>query len=104
MLPWNFSKQNEKPTSTFYLTLNKNTHDHNTRSRNKLYKTHLNHSYAQKCLRHDIVITINNTSALVLDQIHTHSLQGFSKYAKNVCTDKYTENCIIQNCYICNRN
>ncbi len=73
-------------------------------SRNKLHKSHLNHSYAKKILRHNIVITINNTSALVLGKIHTHSLQGFSKHVKKVYIDKYTENCIIQNCYICNRN
>ncbi len=59
--------------------------------------------YAKIC-RHNIVITINNTSALVLNKINTHSLQGFSTYAKKVYTDKYSEICIIQNCCICNRN
>ncbi len=104
MLPWYFSSHNKKKTSKCYLKLNKNIHDHNTRSSNKLNKTHLNHSYAKKCLRQNIVKTINNTSALVLNKIHTHSLQGFSTYAKKICIDKYCAICIILNCYICNRN
>ncbi len=66
MLPWYLSSQNENHTSKFYLKLNKNIHDHNSRSSNKLHKTNLNHSYAKKCLRHNIVITINNTSDITL--------------------------------------
>ncbi len=61
MLPWYFSSQNENYTSKFYLKLNKNIHDYNSRSSNKLHKTHLN----QKYFKQNIVITINNTSALV---------------------------------------
>ncbi len=88
----------------FYLRLNKKIHDHNTRSSSKLHKTHLNHNYAKKCLKQNIVITINNNSALILNKIHTHSLQGFSTYAKTIYIDNYSEICIILNCYICNRN
>ncbi len=64
----------------------------------------MSQTVCQTCLKYNIVITINNTFALVLEQIHTHSLQGFSKYAIRVHTDISTGNGIIKYCYICNRN
>ncbi len=32
-----------------------------------------------------------------------HSLQGFSGYIKITFLNSYEENCLIQNCYICNK-
>jgi len=95
------SKQKEE---TFVLNLNSSIHNYNTRIKHNLHIPNINHSYAQKCLRYKIVNTINNTPLLILNKIHTHSLHGFTNYAKNVLIQNYTETCYIQNCYICHRN
>ena len=42
-----------------------------------------NTEFARKSLRFSIVHVINNTPALIIDKIQSHSLQGFSSYAKN---------------------
>ena len=42
-----------------------------------------NTELARKSLRFSIAHVINNTPALIIDTIKSHSLQGFSSYAKN---------------------
>ncbi len=88
----------------FILNLKSNIHTHNTRNKNKLHRAHVKHSYAKKCLRHSFPKTIETTPNLEMDKIHTHSLQVFIKYAKNIFIQKYNENYDIQNCYICKRH
>ncbi len=100
-LPTYFSKpvNGSSPVSEDIFDLKLN---HNTRHKNKLHISHTNHSYEEKCLRHNIVDTINSTPNLILMKVHTHSLQGFTNYAKNVFLENYTDSCNIRNCYICN--
>jgi len=106
-LPYYFIEQKNSSsqieTDMFVLKLNSNIHNHNTRQRNNLHVTHKNHSYAEKCLRHNIIKTINSTPAMILNKIHTHSIHGYVNYAKNVFIQNYSEHCEIRNCYICNR-
>jgi hypothetical protein len=87
----------------FVLNRNSDIHEHNTRGKLNLYTTQKHHSYAEKCLRHNIVATVNTTPSLILNKIHTHTLHSFAVYAKNAFIKNYTEICTTPNCYICNR-
>ncbi len=98
-LPEYFNKANDD----FNLITNNDVHEHNTRQRNRLHIIRTNHKYAEKCIRHSIPHTINNTPDIIKNKINTHSLQGYSKYIKNTYIQGYNENCTIHNCYICGR-
>ncbi len=60
-----------------------------------------NHVFAKNFVRFDIPMTINNC---IIDQIDTHSLQGFSGYIKAHILQCYQEMCNIVDCYICTHN
>ena len=60
-----------------------------------------NTELARKSLRFNIAHEINNTPALIIDKIHSHSLQGFSSYVKNLFMSLYSSSCNVNNCYIC---
>ena len=77
-------------------TLNRDIHQHATRSQNKIHSTKTNHEYAKFCVRNNIPKTVNNTPSIKIDKIETHSLQGFAGYNKS-----YNEIPQIENCYIC---
>ncbi len=62
----------------FVLSQNNEVHQHNTRHKNKMHITRINHKYANKCLRYNIPYTINSTPKHILDQIHTHTIQSFA--------------------------
>ncbi len=97
-VPEYFSSNN----SDFNLLTNNSIHEYNTRQGNKLHTERTKHKYADKCIRHSIPKTVNSTSNNILDKINTHSMQGFSKYIKNIYIENYNITCAIQNCYICN--
>ena len=99
-------KNNKLPHYLQNLPLECNTDIHNyaTRIQHKLRELKTDHEYAKKCLRYDVIKIINNTPALILDKIKTHSLNGFAGYIKHTMLQSYHETCIIINCYICNRN
>ena len=59
-----------------------NIHCYNTRRQNKLFTYWNNHEFAKRCLRHEVVITFNNTPLIILNKIPTHSINGFSLYSK----------------------
>ena len=59
------------------------------------------HEYMRGTLRFSIVNTINKTPSLVLNKVVTHSLRGFSQYAKGFLISIYSVTCNLTNCYIC---
>ena len=61
----------------------------------------VNHAYAQKHIRHNLIQTINNTPNNIIDKIHTHSLRGFLNYIKVFIFGNYEDHCHVSNCYIC---
>ena len=65
---------------------------------------HHKHVLYEQCLRYNIVKTINNCEGQIVQKVFTHSLSGFSNYAKKVFIDDYPESCYLQNCYICLNN
>lgn len=77
-------------------------HKYNTRSPTNLYKTRARHEFAKKCIRHELVCTINSTPDIVKEKCHTHSLHGFSTYVKNYFISNYEDTCLLPNCYVCN--
>ena len=77
-------------------------HQHCTRERNNLYMSRFKHEFAKKCIRHNIVETVNNTPSIIINKIYTHSLYGFSTYTTNFLILNYESCCRIHNCFICN--
>jgi len=109
-LPFYFSKSTSYTSTNkgkFTINLNNEIHNHNTRQKRNLHISRTNHKFSEKCLRHNITKTINyinNTCPQITNKIHTHSMQGFTKYAKTIFIQNYSETCDIHKCYICNRN
>ena len=81
---------------------NINIHFHDTRTSSKIHTVRAKHEFAKKCLKYNLSHIINDTPAIVVEKIHTHSLRGFATYAKQFLIQKYTDTCAIQNCYSCN--
>ncbi len=81
---------------------NNNIHSHYTRNHDNLHIRRVNHEFAKQCIRFNIPLLINCTQPTIKDKLHTHSLQGFSKYVKNIYINQYEAHCTIINCYVCN--
>ena len=56
------------------------------------------------CIRHKLPALINENylPAIVMDKLDTHSLKGFTLYAKKYTIDNYSSACNVNNCYVCN--
>ena len=68
------------------------------------YTSRTKHEFVNKFLKYNLPHVINNIPDLVIDMIVTHSLRGFSSYAKHYTLQKYNVTCTILNCYICQLN
>mgnify|MGYP000297251403 CR=1 FL=1 len=77
-------------------------HTYNTRNKLKMFRDRTDLVNTRKCIRHEIIETLNNTPDIVLNKVHTHSRTGFVYYAKQYFINKYTVTCTIANCYVCN--
>ena len=86
------------------IVTNTSIHSHNTRSRNDIHIIGTRHNFAKRCLKYDLAITFNNTPKTVRDKLLTHSLHGFTRYAKNYIIQNYNDVCSIVNCYSCMHN
>ena len=73
---------------------------HNLTSRPQVSKK----VYTSRCIRYSMLHTIKNTPTQVLSKVHTHSLNGFTKYAKNNLISSYSITCTAPNCYVCKNN
>ena len=84
---------------------NVNIHLHDTRTSSKMHTVRTKHEFAKKCLKYNLPHSINahSINAIVVEKIQTHSLRGFTTYAKQFHIQKYTDTCAIQNCYSCNQ-
>ena len=83
---------------------NTETHGYHTRQQHQIHQPLAKHEYAKRCLRFDLPNLVNNTPDIILDKIHSHSLDGFSWYIKQYILGTYQITCTILNCYICSRN
>ena len=98
-------RQNELPVymQNWPLITNNEIHQYNTRIASDLHTFRYHHTFARKSLKHYLVQTINNTPDNVVSKFGTHSLNGFSNYAKLNFINNYQDECNIQNCYICSQ-
>ena len=78
-------------------------HDYNTRSNENIPNRITRTSFAQHCLRNKLPSVLNDADPSIICKIHTHSYKGFASYIKKYIINRYSEQCIILNCYICNR-
>ena len=104
-LKWYFkSQQNMLPGyfSNFPLSGQTLNHNYNTRNRNTTITARPNKTSCKNCLRYLIPEIVSITPLTILDKIHTHSYQGFSRYSKLTLLNEYEITCSIPNCYICN--
>ena len=83
---------NPEPSHTYY-----------TRHRDEPHRPLPNTTSAEISIRYVVPRLIVQTPRCITDKIHTHSLNGFSIYIKNIIYAKYSEICSIPDCYICNR-
>ena len=77
-------------------------HNYNTRHHSQSYPIP-NRSSTKNCVRYFVPILINETPDCITEKMFTHSIQGFTMYAKKYFIDKYNIECQIENCYICRR-
>ena len=45
---------------------------------------------------------LNATYLSILEKVPTHSLKDFVQYTKHYIIEKYSDICLIHNCYVCN--
>ena len=86
----------------FQIKTSSEIHNYNTRNRNYLFKERTNLGSTRKCIRYEIIDTLNNIPNNVLDKVFSHSKAGFASYAKQYFIDGYTVTCTIAKCYVCN--
>ena len=86
------------------ITPNVNIHLHDTRKSKNIHTARTKHEFAKKCLKYNLPFIINHTSDIVKEKIYTHSLRGFTIYAKNFLLQTYKDTCTLPNCYSCHQN
>ena len=65
------------------LTTNDDIHTYNIRQQHELHIVGIKHSFAKKCLKHNLPKTLNSIPKIVKDKIVTHYFRGFINYAKD---------------------
>ena len=86
------------------ILMNTGIHSHNARRSNDIHIIGTRHNFAKRCLKYNLAITLNNTPETVTDKLLTHSLHGFTRYAKSYTIQNYNDVCSIVNCYSCMHN
>ena len=69
-------------------------HNHNTRGHNKIH-ANVVIQFAKRCLRYNIIKTVNNSPSSVINKITTHSMGGFITYIKAQLLQKYDGQCML---------
>ena len=82
------------------ITPNVNIYLHDTRKSKNIHTAKSKHEFTKQCLKYNLPFIINNTYDIVKEKIYTHSLRGFTIYAKNFHLQTYT----LPKCYSCHQN
>ena len=100
---YKYSK-NQLPKSFhgFFTPITSN-HTYETRNRNTPRYPVPKSVLAKSTIRFKIPELVSNMPTCITDKIYTHSIQGFSQYAKKYFIGHYQDTCNINGCYICNR-
>ena len=62
---------------------NNQIHRYRTRINSRFHLPKIKHSFAKICIRYSLPSLLYNAPACVTEKIKTHSLNGFTSYAKN---------------------
>lgn len=76
-------------------------HQYATRNSSQLQNKRTNTNLAERSLRVQLPILINNTPLHLLSKVNTHSIFGFTYYYKIFTISSYSIECSISNCYVC---
>ena len=79
-------------------------HDHDARGASKVNTLYTRTHVATKCMRSHLPLLLNDTPEIILNEINTHSIQGFSFFIKQYHLSQYTTQCYVRGCYVCNSN
>ena len=77
-------------------------HDHDTRGASRIDNLYTRTHMAAKCIRSHLPVLLNDTPAIIIDKIDTHSIQGFSFFIKRYYLSQYTTQCQLRGCFIFN--
>ena len=97
---------------------NVNIHFHDTRTSSKIHTVRTKHEFAKKCLKYNLPHIINDTPAIVVEKIHTHTHTAYevSQHMQNNSSYKNIQihvqykiviraiNIIIRNVYLMDGN
>jgi hypothetical protein len=79
------------------------SHDHHTRNCRKFTVSTTRLDITKRCIRYNIPSVLNSFPDLVISKVTSHSYHGFVHYARNHIINCYQTDCLINDCYICNR-
>ena len=85
----------------YFLTHSELCLDQKCRQRENMCTNPSIHCFADKCIRSQLPIVLNNTLLRILQKIYTHSYKGFTNYVKHFINENYQMECLVQNCYVC---
>ena len=88
---------------SFVFNRRSDVHSYETRNKLALNTNKVNTKSAEQSIRNVTPKLINDTPSIITDKIFTHSLQGFTSYAKQYYINLYNNECRIDDCFICNR-
>ena len=77
-------------------------HDHGTRGAEQVDTIYTRTHMAAKCIRSHLPVILNDTPAMIINKINTHSIQGFSFFIKRYYLSQYTTQCQLRGCFTCN--
>ena len=87
---------------SFQCVLRSSCHDHDTRGANRIDTLYTRTHMAAKCIRSHLPVLLNDTPAIVINTIDTHSIQGFSFFIMRYYLSQYKTQCQLRGCFICN--
>ena len=85
-----------------YNTISK-LHNYSTRQQTHIKINKTKTKFAENCIRNHLAVILNNMPKVILEKSETHSLQGYSNYCKLHFIETYSTECLIRQCYICQR-
>lgn len=105
LLKFQYKLKNDTLPSYFSLMFDhtETSHTYHTRNRNSFIIPIPRTSLSFYTIRHFLPRFMDTMPRLLTEKIATHSLKGFSIYAKNYFIGKYSSECHVLNCYVCKK-
>ena len=76
-------------------------HNYETRNKSNIEVLPSRHAFVSNSICYRLPEILNSCPICIKEKIQTHSIAGFTKYIKNYFLEKYSLNCSVINCYIC---